>query len=83
MLGSTSCHQRKVVLSTIHVLDLYRVNINAKHRNTNGRIPLSEMPISRATPSELVDFIAITPLLKNLPNQLPRPDENCISEKLF
>ena len=45
-------------------------------------IPLSEMPISKATPSELLDSIASTPPLANLPNQLPRPDVSCISEKV-
>jgi hypothetical protein len=40
------------------------------------------MPISKATPLELLDSIASTPPLGNLPNQLPRPDINCISEKV-
>jgi hypothetical protein len=81
VLDLTSCHRRRVVLSTIHVLDLYRV-VNGKHRDTNGCIPLSDMPISKATSSELFDSIASTPPLANLPNQLPRPDDNCISEKV-
>ena len=45
-------------------------------------IPLSDMPISNATPPGLFDSIASTPPLANLPNQLPRPNENCISEKV-
>ena len=45
-------------------------------------IPLSEMPISKATSSELLDSIASTPPLANLPIQLPRPKvENGISKK--
>ena len=53
-----------------------------KHRDTYD-IPLSEMPISKATLLELLDSIASTPPLGNLPIQLPRPDVNCISEKVF
>ena len=45
-------------------------------------IPLSEMAISKATLSELLDSIASTPPLTNLPNQVPRPDLNCISGKV-
>lgn len=45
-------------------------------------IPLSERPISKATPLELLDSIARTPPFANLPDQLPRPDVNCISEKV-
>ena len=44
-------------------------------------IPLSEMPISKATSSELLDSIASTPPLANLPVQLPRPEENGMSKK--
>ena len=53
-----------------------------KHRDANGRIPLSEMPISKATPSELLDCTASTPPLANLPHKPPRPDESCISKKV-
>ena len=40
------------------------------------------MPISKVTPSVLAESIASTPPLANLPNQLPRPDEISISEKV-
>ena len=51
--------------------------------NENGCIPLSlsEMPISKATPSVMFDFIASTPPFANLPDQLPRPDNNPISSR--
>lgn len=39
------------------------------------------MPISKDTPPELFDSIASTPPLANLPDQLPRPYVNSISEK--
>jgi len=43
--------------------------------------PLSEIPISKATLSELFDSIASTPPLANLPIQQPRPFVNSISGK--
>ena len=88
VIGLMSCHRRKVVLLIIHVLDLLiireRVCVKLKHRCNVCWcfIPLSEMPISKATPAELLDSIASTPPLANLPTQLPRPDVNGISEKL-
>jgi hypothetical protein len=46
-------------------------------------IPLSETPISKATPSELLNSIVSTPPFANRPTQLPSPDVNCTSEKVL